>query len=222
MREDDRRRLMQVGWLSSLPDGAKQEMIDAARLKRLAAGQRVHGKGDPADGLYGLLVGEIRISASTYAGDQILFARLLPGQWFGEIAVLDGGVRTHDSDAIIDSLLAVVPKHAIHTICQRYPLVYRALVALLCEHCRLAFSAIDEFLVYSPEQRLSRRLLQRLQDDVGSRVAISQQEMGALIGVSRQTTNKILNDWESKGWIKRVYRGVEILDTQAMRQLGEA
>ena len=147
-----------------------------------AAEQRVHGKGEPADGLYGLLDGEVRVSASTFAGDQILFARLLPGQWFGEIAVLDEGARTHDSHAIVDSLLAIVPNHAIRRICERYPAVYHALVALLCEHCRLAFSAIDEFLVLSPEQRLSRRLLQRGPDGAGGRVTICQQEMAITCG----------------------------------------
>ncbi|MEM9302835.1 MAG: Crp/Fnr family transcriptional regulator [Pseudomonadota bacterium] len=219
MADHGRRHLAQNDWLSGLPEAARHDLIDAARIRRFAAEERVQGKGQPADGLYGLLEGEVRISATTFAGDEILFTRLVPGQWFGEIAVLDGGVRTHDAHAIVGSTLAVVPSHAILGICERYPAVYRALVALLCEHCRLAFSAIDEFLVYSHEQRLSRRVLQRCPEGVGSRVTISQQEMGALIGVSRQSINKILKAWEARGWIRRVYRGLEVLDAAALRRL---
>jgi predicted transcriptional regulator of viral defense system len=48
---------------------------------------------------------------------------------------------------------------------------------------------------------------------------ISQQELGALIGISRQSTNKILKSWENKGWIKRVYRGIEVVENNSLRSL---
>jgi CRP/FNR family cyclic AMP-dependent transcriptional regulator len=217
----DTNALMDNLWLASLPELAKEELIKAARIRTYAANARVMTKGEPADGLYGLLRGDVRVSASTSAGDEIVFTRLLPGQWFGEIAVLDGGTRTHDSHAVTTSVIAIIPKKVISDLCHRYSEVHRALVALLCAHCRTAFSGIDELLVYSPEQRLARHLLLREQNQPEHKITISQQELGALIGVSRQSINKILKTWQAQAWIKRGYRGLEVINPQGLKGLTE-
>ena len=148
-----------------------------------------------------------------------MFSRLLPGQWFGEIAILDGGVRTHDSHTVVASEIAILSRQVILDVCRRNAEVYRALVSLLCEHCRLAFDAIDEFLIYSPEQRTARRLLQLLPRDGSRKIFISQAELGAIVGISRQSTNKILKRWESRAWIKCAYSGVEVIDCEALQSL---
>jgi CRP/FNR family transcriptional regulator, cyclic AMP receptor protein len=217
----DKKVLQDNLWLAGLPKAAKEELIKVARLRTYAANERVMCKGETADGLYGLLSGEVRVSATTSAGDEIVFTRLLPGQWFGEIAVLDGGTRTHDSHAIKACVIAIIPKKAISDLCQRYIEVYRALVTLLCSHCRVAFSSIDELLMYSPEQRLARHLLLRVQKQREEKISISQQELGALIGISRQSINKILKTWEAKGWIKLGYRGLELTNPQGLAGIAE-
>ena len=205
-------------WLGSLPETAREELIKAAKVQRYHAGQRVQGKGEAADGLYGLLSGEVRVRASTYGGHEIVFTRLFPGNWFGEIAILDGGLRTHDAHATVESQLAILPKRPLLALCDQFPAVYRALVSLLCTHCRMAFSAVDDFLVYSPEQRLANRLL--LAAEVPrKRISMSQEELGALIGVSRQSINKILRKWEQRGWILRGYRALEVMDVDSLRRL---
>ncbi len=219
MREIDKMALSKNPWLAALPARARAELISVAKIRRFAEHERVHSKGGEPDGLYGLLSGEVRVSASSYAGDEIVFTRLRPGQWFGEIGILDGGEKTHDAHAVAMSELAILPRKAILDVCLRNPEVHRALVALLCEHCRLAFTAIDAFLLYSPEQRMAQRLLERVPADGSGTVAISQSELGALVGVSRQSTNKILKRWESRVWIRRVYRGVEICDSAALQKL---
>jgi CRP/FNR family cyclic AMP-dependent transcriptional regulator len=84
---------------------------------------------------------------------------------------------------------------------------------------RLAFAVIDEFMVYSSEQRMARRLVERLPHDGSSKIIISQSDLGALVGVSRQSTNKILKRWESRAWIKRLYRGVEVCNCEALKGL---
>ncbi|MEH6548390.1 MAG: Crp/Fnr family transcriptional regulator [Pseudomonadales bacterium] len=204
-------------WLAGLPSQATERLIQAAKVRRFKENQSVQAKGAPADGLYGVLSGEVRVSATSFAGDEIVFTRILPGQWFGEIALLDGGPRTHDAHALIESELAILPKKVVMDLCFSFPEVYRAMVLLLCGHCRQAFTAVDDLLVCSPEQRLARRLLQRSTDSKRLNIEISQQELGSLIGISRQSTNKILKSWESKGFIVRVYRGLEIINIDALR-----
>ena len=206
-------------WLAVLPSEARGLLIKAAKVRRFKENQSVQAKGEPADGLYGVLSGEVRVSANTFSGDEIVFTRMLPGQWFGEIALLDGGTRTHDAHTLVESELAILPKQAVMDLCASVPEVYQAMVLLLCDHCRQAFTAVDDLLVYSPEQRLAKRLLQRAKDSNRLAIEISQQELGSLIGISRQSTNKILKSWESKGWIVRVYRGLEIINADALQAI---
>ncbi|HIG67838.1 MAG TPA: Crp/Fnr family transcriptional regulator [Porticoccaceae bacterium] len=206
-------------WLAALPEAARLELVKAAKIRRFGADVCVQRKGETADGLYGLLKGEVRVFANTFAGDEIVFTHILPGQWFGEIAILDGGLRTHDAHTTMPSELVILPRQVILELCERHLEVYQALVSLLCTHCRLAFGAVDEFLVCSPEQRMAKRLLQRTTFGTSGKITISQKELGALAGISRQSTNKILKRWESQVWIKRVYGGIEIYDYDALQHL---
>lgn len=203
-------------WLSRLPPQASEELRSIGKVRPFKKHRKIHAKGELTDAFYGVLSGEIRISTNTHSGDEVVLTRILPGQWFGEISLLDGGVRTHDAHTICDAQLFVIPANALLDLCSRVPEVYQALVLLLCKHCRMAFSAMDESLALSPEQRLARRLLQRTHDTGNLNVDISQQEMGALVGISRQSTNKILKSWETKGWIQRVYRGLVITNSRAL------
>lgn len=219
VRSSDKAALNDNEWLADLPMAVRDELIEVAKIRHFGAKERVNSKGQAADGLYGLLSGEVRVSAGTFSGDEIVFTRLRPGQWFGEIAILDGGVRTHDAHTVVASQIAILPRQALLDVCQRNAQMYRALVALLCEHCRQAFAAIDEFLVYSPEQRMARCLVERLPHDGSGKINISQSDLGALVGVSRQSTNKILKRWESRGSIRRLYGGVEVRNFGALQDL---
>ncbi len=204
-------------WLNGLEEAVRQRLLAVCRIRDYPADQRLHSKHDQADGLYGVLQGEVRVSATTTAGDEIVFTRIQSGSWFGEIAILDGGLRTHDAVTTVSSTLVLLPKAPLLQICQQNTDVYVALVKLLCEHCRTAFSAIDDFLLFTPEQRMARQIVNRLESGT-SRIPITQQELGALVGISRQSTNKILKSWEHKGWVRRVYRGLELVDQEALKQ----
>jgi CRP-like cAMP-binding protein len=62
-------------------------------------------------------------------------------------------------------------------------------------------------------------------DDAGTiALDISQDKLAALLGTSRQTINRILRDWEARGWIARRYMQLRIVRPESLRsvQLGDA
>lgn len=206
-------------WLQDLPPHIHNDLQKSIKTKTYPAHQMVQIKNSPADGLYGVISGEVRISATTSSGEEIVFTRITKGQWFGEIALLDGGVKTHDGYTTEESELAIIPKYDILSLCEKYPEIHRALVMLLCQHCRQAFKAIDDFLLFTPEQRMAKLLLTRF--DYRNHININQKELGALTGISRQSTNKILKLWENKGWIKRGYKQLSIDQPQELKILAQ-
>lgn len=205
-------KLINNPWLDSLSIIARDELLSKVRVKHFKEGQRVHSKSSLADGLYCVISGEVKISTTTLNGEELVLTRILPDNWFGEIALLDGGERTHDAHTTKISEIAVIPKAAILHACNKYPEVYVALTKLLCKHTRLAFLAIENFLTFKPAQRIAKTLLYRQQSNQSSFIEIKQSELGRMVGISRQSTNKILKNWEQLGIIKRAYGGVEIID----------
>lgn len=206
-------------WLAELSDEAREKLVQTVLFRRFVENQQVHSKMSPADGLYGVVDGEVRMSATTPNGEEIVFTRAQPGSWFGEIALLDGGVRTHDAHATTESQIAILPRGPLLKICDQYPDVYRSLVKLLCLHCRQAFNAIDDFLLFTPAQRMARRILERLNEGSSNYLPLNQYEIGAMIGISRQSANKILKAWEQEGKIERGYGGFTVVDRARLGEL---
>ena len=108
-------------WIKGLPSETLSELLKEVRFKSYKANQCLHRKGELAFGLYGVISGEIRISATTSSGEEIVFTRINAGKWFGEIAILDEGVRTHDAFTTLQSEIAIIPKESITKICKKHP-----------------------------------------------------------------------------------------------------
>jgi CRP-like cAMP-binding protein len=105
--------LARSAWFRSAPAAMQAQLIQAGRIERLAAGERLFTRGDSDDGLYCVLDGLVRIGAASSAGKEALLAVIEPVNWFGEIALFDNRPRTHDAYAERDSELFHVPRAAL-------------------------------------------------------------------------------------------------------------
>src|SRR4051812_47956879 len=92
-------------WFCGLPNCAQRAFMDAGRLWRLGAGERVFSRGEPPTGLYHVISGRIRIAGVTSDGREALLTFLEPSNWFGEVSCVDNDPRTHDADAEVTSVL---------------------------------------------------------------------------------------------------------------------
>jgi len=209
-------------WLNTLPDNVKSELIKAAKIKSFLSNQRICSKADEPEGLYCVVTGEVRVGETTINGNEFVFTRVEAGQWFGEIAILDNGPRTHDCIAVTETKIAIIPTVIIQNLCKTNFEIYHALVQMLCTHCRLAFQAIGDLVLSSNEQRLANILVNKVSVSGRFIVRVTQEELGSQIGISRQSTNKILKAWERKSWIKRVYKGLEVQNLEALTAMCNA
>ncbi|HKT97219.1 MAG TPA: cyclic nucleotide-binding domain-containing protein, partial [Paraburkholderia sp.] len=102
--------LERSAWFADAPEALRAGLRAAGRVRTLRAGERLFLRGDPADGIYCVLEGAMRVGAASAAGREALLAVVGPARWFGEIALFDAGVRTHDAYAERDSTLFHVPR----------------------------------------------------------------------------------------------------------------
>jgi len=192
-----------------LLDGLPQTELDRlARTVReivVRTGQELFHRGDAGRHVYWVLAGWLRVSGSTN-GSRIVFEMSTVGDVLGEVAVLLGGRRTATAIAATDCVLASLHRRDVADLLQRRPEVASRMLALLA--LRLArTSLLVEDVVFRPlPQRLARCLVQLCRDHGestpdGVRVAVplTQSDLGELIGMSRESVNKQVGEWQAEG-----------------------
>lgn len=223
--------LLQTGrWYAQLPADFAQALLRMARVRHLASGEVLFLRDSPPCGLYAVVSGSIRISGQSGRGDdarEALLAVLPPPQWFGEITVFDGATRTHHAHAAEPSTLLQVSQAELLAWLHEHPQHWRDLAVLMADKLRLAFQTMEEQTVLSAPLRLARRLVVMAEGygvqsgKGGTRrvLAVTQQELALMIGISRQTTNEILKGMEAQGVLRVQRGGLEIVDLPALRRL---
>jgi CRP-like cAMP-binding protein len=218
--------LERSAWFHSAPPAMQAQLIEAGRVERLAAGQRLFTRGDSDDGLYCVLDGLMRIGAASSAGKEALLAVIEPVNWFGEIALFDNRPRTHDAYAERDSELFHVPRAALVALLERTPAYWHLFGLLLTQKLRLAFDAIEETALLPAAQRVARRLL-LMAGGYGEPGAlrrvlkVPQEDLAMMLALSRQTINQVLKHFETQGALRLGYAEIEITDVQKLGALAQ-
>jgi len=219
-------------WFAQLPPAFAQALLRMAKVRTLRTGEVLFLRDSPPCGLYAVVSGSIRISGQSGKDDEAreaLLVVLTPPQWFGEITVFDGSTRTHHAHAAEPSTLLQVPQAELRDWLQEHPQHWRDLAVLMADKLRLAFLTMEEQTVLSAPLRLARRLVGMAEGygvqspGGGTRrvLAVTQQELALMIGVSRQTTNQILKEMELRGILRVQRGGLEILNLAGLRALSQ-
>jgi signal transduction histidine kinase len=96
-----------------LPTPELKKLQEVTQELKFASGQQIFKEGDPGDGMYVLKTGEVQISAVMSHGERHVFSRVLPGDVFGEMAVLDNQPRSATASAQGDTTVYFVPREQL-------------------------------------------------------------------------------------------------------------
>ena len=220
--------LRSSAWFASLPEDLAARLASSAVLKPLTTGQQLFARYDAFDGIYCVLDGFIRIGGIREEGQEAVLAIVGSPQWFGEIALFDSERRTHDAWAETDVKLLHVRQRDLTKILSDKPEYWKEFGRLLTEKLRLIFVAVENHVVMPPTARLANRLASMAASygayaDRRLRVIkVSQEQLGLMEGLSRQTVNALLNDLEKKGAILRRRGAIEIVDPEKLQGCYEA
>lgn len=210
-------------WFAGISLRLRQFLLDAAVLRSIAAGERLFSRGDAPDGLYCVIEGTLKVSGTGESGKEALLVVLEPPNWFGEIALFDGGQRTHDAVAVAPACLLHVPQTALLRLLENEPGHWRELALLLADKLRLAFIALEAMTLLPAPRRLAQRLGMIAEGYGSARGAersllrIPQEQLAQMLALSRQSVNQILKEFEAKGILRLHRGGIEIVDLAALR-----
>ncbi|WLI06961.1 Crp/Fnr family transcriptional regulator [Pseudomonas sp. FP597] len=216
-------RLANGHWFSHLPVELQHRLLAAARLRALTAGQYLFKRGDPPCGLYAVLEGAVRISAVNAQGKEAVLSLVETPYWFGEICLFDNLPRTHDAQASGPCTLLQVSHAAMLDILETHPAYWRDVALLMSHKLRLSLINIEQMSLMPASARLAHRLLMIAQgygeiDQARRTLQLPQEDLAAMLGLSRQTANSLLKALEQQGIIGLSYGAIEILDLKRLRQ----
>jgi CRP-like cAMP-binding protein len=216
-------------WFTSMPRAQRETLVGAAELIHLRRGAMVFRQGDPVHaaggGFYGLAAGTIKISSLRQDGREAILAVLEPGNWFGEISLIDGSPRTHDATALSALDLLVVSPEAFAQQMQGRAFSH-AVAALLAARVRGLYGLMEDATLRDLRARVARRLLVLARGDatqsaqLRKRVSLPQEALAMMLGVTRQTLSKELNALAQERVIALGYGRIELLSLDALQRLG--
>ena len=191
--------------------------------RSMRRGATIFARGDPGTALIAVLWGSVRISVSTSGGHEAVLNMINPGQAFGEIALLDGQPRTADAVAITDCELMVIDRRDFIPVLHRQPDVALKLIEILCARIRRTSEQVEDVMYLSFPARLAKTLLELsggVEASAAQRnVSITQRELGNIVGMSRESTNKQLRAWEERKWVRLARRGIVVTNAGALGKL---
>lgn len=205
-------------WFAHLPSPLQQALCREARVVSLRAGEVLFHRGDANTGLFGMLDGAICFGAVNPAGREFVAGRAEPPHWFGEVALIDGGTRTHRAWADTPATLAHVPLAAITRWLDAHPAHWQYIGQLAVHKLRVMFDVVEDAGLHMARERLVRCLV-GLARAYGQRDAppadtlrISQERLGTMLALSRQTVNELMQALERERLVECRRGRVRLLD----------
>ncbi|MCK9391195.1 MAG: Crp/Fnr family transcriptional regulator [Syntrophales bacterium] len=201
--------------------------IIAALLRRrsIKKGDIIFQKGDEGTALYAILSGRIKIIVTRPVGDKITVAILNDGDFFGEMALLDGMPRSADAVALEETQLAVLDRNDFLAFLVQHEHAVLAILRTLSLRLRKTDDLLSEICFLSLSARLAKRLLElaRGESEGGHNISslamrMTQKELSNLLGVSRESVNKELKTLRDKGIVSTERSKIVILDQERLKK----
>ena len=186
-------------------------------------------KGDPGGSMMAVIRGRVKICTYSADGKELVLNIIDRGSLFGEIALLDGQPRSADAVAIENTELLILERNRLMPFLNANPEIATRLIEVLCQRLRRTSEALEDALLRDAPSRVARGLLRLAatfgkQEAAGLRldIKLSQQQLGNLIGISRESINKCLMEWSRSGYLTVDHGVITIRDRELLEDLAEA
>jgi CRP-like cAMP-binding protein len=210
-----------IPWLGVLDAEDRERARAALRIAPAETGDRICRFGRPPTFWFGVIDGLLKMSNDTASGGTITYMGVPPGAWFGEGTLIKREPYRYNIEALRRSTVAGLPIDDFHALLDRSIPFNRYLMNQLNERLGHFIAAREIDRQTDPDSRVAGSLAQLfnpvLYPGVGGLLRITQQELGYLVGLSRQRVNQALNTLAGYGLIGIEYGGVRVRDLAALR-----
>lgn len=210
---------------AALDDDAAEALLSTMTRTKIARGQELFHEGEQGDSLHVITAGKVKLGRRSADGRENLLAILGEGEMLGELSLFDPGPRTATATAIADTELVGLSHPDMTAYLGTRPEIAMTMLSALAARLRRTNEALGDLVFTDVPGRVAKALLDLSRrfgqpSSEGTLVAhdLTQEELAQLVGASRETVNKALADFSSRGWIKLEARAVTLMDTERLQR----
>lgn len=215
-------------FFAGLPDDAITAINPLFRETGYEPGEPIYYAGDPAERLFVVAAGKVKLLRHALSGQERVLDLLLPGDFFGSLPVLGEPVYPDTAQAHTLCCVLAISAEGFKTILDRYPPVTRALLAIVAERLRAAQAMLHQTGTAPVESRVAALLLklaERLGDERAEgwliQTPLSRQDIADMLGITVETASRTLSQFRKDGLIRSGRRWIAIADRERLAALAE-
>lgn len=219
-----RELLVRCPLFAELPAGEAEKLAALLRRRRYRAGEPVFREGDPGTALYVIQTGEVKILLGGSDGKEVVLALLGPGEFLGELALLDGEARSADAVATTVAELHVLPREDFLPFLRDVPSVAVSMLASLSRRLRRTDRLVHDAAFSDVRTRVTRLLVELAETRgkpgeggivIGPR--LTQGDLASMVGATRESINKCLRYYTAEGLVRHERGRILLLNIDRLR-----
>ena len=217
--------LARVSLFANLDEEGLRELAAVVRRRGFRQGEVVFHRDDPGQVLYIIRSGKVRIYITSPEGQEVVLAVFGPGDYFGELALLDGQPRSASAVAIEPVETYTLQRSDFTTTVIQHPRIAVQVLTMLSRRLRQTDGMIEDLLFLDVHGRVAKKLLEladlhgvRTTEGIRIEMRLTQSDLASLVGASRESVNKVMGYFVDKRFISAEKRMITILRLAELRQ----
>jgi CRP/FNR family transcriptional regulator, cyclic AMP receptor protein len=174
---------------------------------------------DPGDALFVVAAGQVKVVLGGEDGREVILAVLGPGDFFGELALIDDQPRSAHVIAMEDARLLVLRRDDFQRALEAHPRIALGMLRALARRLRRADDTIGGLVLLDVVGRVARVLLDLAEEGPDGLAVprITHATLAQMIGSSRETVSRTMSQLADRGLIEATRGGIRIADSTALR-----
>ena len=210
--------LSQINLFKAMSSAEMEQMREITVMHTIPKWSPIYLPGDPAEAIYLLKSGRVRISRLSEEGKQIILTYLEAGNIFGELALIEAGaVHENIAEAVEDTLLCLIRTNDFEDFLKAHPDLSLRITKWMGLKLRQIENKVEDLVFKTAEERL-KTLLQNLardyakpqEDGVMINIPLTHQNLGELTNIARPTVTDLLKRLEDKEFIRLSHCTLEL------------
>lgn len=216
-----------INLMAELTSQEKEILLRNGNVEELKRKEVLYLPGDKRENVYLVLEGVVKLARLSEDGREIIIDTCEEGEMFGELSLINPGEHETMAETMTKAKLLVINSEAFENIIEELPKISFMLARIIGVRRMVLESKLEDLAFRNVPSRLAKFLMEQASlfgTRIGTYINVpsnySQQEIGSMIGSTRETTSHFLNDFRRSGLIDFNKRHISILDPERLSELG--
>ncbi|NJN95641.1 MAG: Crp/Fnr family transcriptional regulator [Anaerolineales bacterium] len=211
--------LRMVDVFQGLSPAEIEEMDRTTTMSTCRRGKIFYRPEDAGEVLFILKKGRVQLYRLSPEGKKLVVATLEAGTIFGEMGIIGQGMHHKFAEALEDCLLCVMSRHDVERLILSKPMVALRFMKVMADRLNKAEARLEDMAFKGIPARLAALLLHLHQEQGGSILGYTHQDLADAIGTYRETATQTLNDFKARRLIEIGRKQIDILDPVGLEQI---